>query len=199
MMTVKINTMKKPARLGDALKGAQIISRLSKQLNFEVDVNRLWDYIVNVKHIYSFKSYKELLEDMIKTFCLVEGRIVLNIYEDENCNIVDTTFDNSTITVGFLNYAFNNFFSYIVEEVLYRSFVLEDFSNILTFGIRIPASEIKEIYKDINYGKIELFIEELHEWLAYNRISYLDEDSFWRVKNDIQDELHVTVHLTPYC
>lgn len=190
---IKMLLMQKNVRIGEELRGIQVIRHLSNLLNFKVDYRKLLEYSLDVANIFSFETADLLYAEMLTKFCPAKyyDKVKLNIYKNESYYIIDEVFSLFEISTDFLEFAFNDFLEFLVEEIVYQLTVKKEKFDIVDIGITIPIEDIEVIYEKYSISKeekIEKFTLEMIVWITYNRIASITRNSFEMLTFDNGEE-----------
>lgn len=200
---VLIRLMQKKVRIGEEIKGLQIIRDISDKIGFNIKYKDLFNYSMDIANIYSFASADELYNDMILNFCPADtiNKVKVNSFKNKSANIIDKMLEDFTISVEFLEYAFNDFLEELVYKILYElNHLKSDFSKV-NISIDIPIECIDNIYMNYDIDieeKIVKFMEEMTLWIMYNRISVIDEEAFDITKNNGEVFLILNMEIKQY-
>lgn len=196
---IKVMALKKKVLIGDALKGAMQIMKLSKIANFPLNISKLAKYLLDVNKIQSFEDIDLLYNDMFNIFCpeknLVNTRIISFVNKNLS-DLIDISLSNYTLSFNFLLYIYEEFINEFVYEFISNKVSKNDTFEVI---IDIPAININFIYcnyENLNYyEKIDKFKEELTIWAMYNHIATLTQEDFEIVELEDEDILMIQFNI----
>ena len=196
---IKVMALKKKVHIGDALKGAMQIMKLSKIANFPLNVSKLTKYLLDVTKIQSFDDIDLLYNDMFITFCpekiLVNTRIVSFINKNLS-DLIDISLSNYTLSFNFLLYIYEEFINEFIYEFISNKVSKKDTCEVI---IDIQIININSIYCNYEnldyYEKIDKFKEELTIWSMYNHIATLTQEDFEIVELEDEDILMIQFNI----
>lgn len=196
---IKVMALKKKVLIGDALKGAMQIMKLSKIANFPLNISKLAKYLLDVNKIQSFEDIDLLYNDMFNIFCpeknLVNTRIISFVNKNLS-DLIDISLSNYTLSFNFLLYIYEEFINEFVYEFISNKVSKNDTFEVI---IDIPAININFIYcnyENLNYyEKIDKFKEELTIWSMYNHIATLTQEDFEIVELEDEDILMIQFNI----
>lgn len=196
---IKVMALKKKVLIGDALKGAMQIMKLSKIANFPLNISKLAKYLLEVNKIQSFEDIDLLYNDMFNIFCpeknLVNTRII-SFVNKKVSDLIDISLSNYTLSFNFLLYIYEEFISEFVYEFISNKVSKNDTFEVI---IDIPTININSIYCNYEnldyYEKIDKFKEELTIWSMYNHIATLTQEDFEIVELEDEDVLMIQFNI----
>ena len=196
---IKVMALKKKVLIGDALKGAMQIMKLSKIANFPLNISKLAKYLLDVNKIQSFEDIDLLYNDMFNIFCpeknLVNTRIISFVNKNLS-DLIDISLSNYTLSFNFLLYIYEEFINEFVYEFISNKVSKNDTFEVI---IDIPTININFIYcnyENLNYyEKIDKFKEELTIWAMYNHIATLTQEDFEIVELEDEDILMIQFNI----
>lgn len=196
---IKVMALKKKVLIGDALKGAMQIMKLSKIANFPLNISKLAKYLLDVNKIQSFEDIDLLYNDMFNIFCpeknLVNTRIISFVNKNLS-DLIDISLSNYTLSFNFLLYIYEEFINEFVYEFISNKVRKNDTCEVI---IDVPAININFIYcnyENLNYyEKIDKFKEELTIWAMYNHIATLTQEDFEIVELEDEDILMIQFNI----
>ena len=196
---IKVMALKKKVLIGDALKGAMQIMKLSKIANFPLNISKLAKYLLDVNKIQSFEDIDLLYNDMFNIFCpeknLVNTRIISFVNKNLS-DLIDISLSNYTLSFNFLLYIYEEFINEFVYEFISNKISKNDTCEVI---IDIPTININFIYcnyENLNYyEKIDKFKEELTIWAMYNHIATLTQEDFEIVELEDEDILMIQFNI----
>ena len=196
---IKVMALKKKVFIGDALKGAMQIMKLSKIANFPLNMSKLAKYLLDVNKIQSFDSIDLLYNDMFTTFCpkkILDNTKITSFMNKKVSDLIDICLSNYTLSCDFLVYVYEEFINEFVYDFITNKVSKNDTFEVI---IDIPTININFIYcnyENLNYyEKIDKFKEELTIWAMYNHIATLTQEDFEIIELEDEDILMIQFNI----
>lgn len=196
---IKVMALKKKVLIGDALKGAMQIMKLSKIANFPLNMSKLAKYLLDVNKIQSFDSIDLLYNDMFTTFCpkkILDNTKITSFMNKKVSDLIDICLSNYTLSCDFLVYVYEEFINEFVYDFITNKVSKNDTFEVI---IDIPTIKINYIYCNYEnldyYEKVDKFKEELAIWSMYNHIATLTQEDFEIIELEDEDILMIQFNI----